>query len=67
MCTFFNCAAYKDIDATIRLDGQVVFLALNDTLDRKIAEPTVTELIAGTRETFLKKVGRIFADVAQAR
>ena len=30
MCSFFNCLAYKDIDATIRLDGQVVFLALND-------------------------------------
>ena len=30
MCSFFNCVAYKDIDATIRLDGQIVFLALND-------------------------------------
>lgn len=30
MCSFFNCLAYKDIDATIQLDGQVVFLALND-------------------------------------
>lgn len=30
MYSFFNCVAYKDIDATIRLDGQVVFLALND-------------------------------------
>jgi len=30
MCSFFNCAAYSDINATIRLDGHVVFLALND-------------------------------------
>ena len=30
MCTFFNCVAYKDIDATIRLDGRVVFIALDD-------------------------------------
>ena len=30
MCTFFNCIAYKDIDATIRLDGRVVFIALDD-------------------------------------
>lgn len=30
MCSFFNCAAYSDIDATIRLDGRVVFLALDD-------------------------------------
>lgn len=30
MSSFFTCAAYSDIDATIRLDGHVVFLALND-------------------------------------
>jgi len=30
MCSFFNCAAYSDIAATIRLDGQVVFIALDD-------------------------------------
>ena len=30
MCTFFNCIAYKDINATIRLDNHVVFLALDD-------------------------------------
>lgn len=29
--------------------------AVADSLDRNIAEPTVTELIAGVRETFLKK------------
>lgn len=30
MCTVFNCLAYNDVAATIRLDGRVVFLALND-------------------------------------
>ena len=30
MCTFFNCLAYEDVAATIRLDGSVVFLALDD-------------------------------------
>ena len=30
--------------------------AVANSLDRKISEPTVTELIAGTRETFLKKM-----------
>ena len=29
--------------------------AVADSLDRNIAEPTVTELIAGTRETYLRK------------
>ena len=29
--------------------------AVADSLDRKISEPTVTELIAGTRETYLRK------------
>ena len=29
--------------------------AVANSLDRKLSEPTVTELIAGTRETFLKK------------
>ena len=30
MSTFFNCLAYNDVAATIRLDGRVVFLALDD-------------------------------------
>ncbi len=30
MCTVFNCLAYNDVAATIRLDGRVVFLALDD-------------------------------------
>lgn len=28
MCSFFHCAAYDDVDTTIRLDDHVVFLAL---------------------------------------
>ena len=31
MSSIFNCVAYEDIDATIRLDGRVVYLALEDT------------------------------------
>ena len=30
MSSFFNCAAYEDVDTTIRLDDHVVFLALED-------------------------------------
>ena len=30
MSSFFNCAVYEDIAATIRLDGHVIFLALDD-------------------------------------
>ncbi|MBQ3441971.1 MAG: hypothetical protein IJG33_01865 [Selenomonadaceae bacterium] len=30
MSSFFNCAAYDDVDTTIRLDDHVVFLALED-------------------------------------
>ena len=30
MSSFFNCAAYDDLDTTIRLDDHVVFLALED-------------------------------------
>ena len=31
MSSFFNCLAYEDIDSTIRIDGRVVYLALEDT------------------------------------
>ena len=31
MSSVFNCVAYEDIDTTIRLDGRVVYLALEDT------------------------------------
>ena len=30
MSSIFNCVAYDDIDSTIRLDGHVVYLALED-------------------------------------
>ena len=30
MCSFFNRVAYNDIDASIRLDNNVIFLALDD-------------------------------------
>ena len=38
--------------------------AVANSLDRKISEPTVTELIAGTRETFLKKTTNYAVDPA---
>ena len=31
MSSVFNCLAYNDINSTIRLDGRVVYLALEDT------------------------------------
>ena len=31
MSSFFNCLAYEDIDSTIRIDGRVIYLALEDT------------------------------------
>ena len=30
MSSIFNCVAYDDINSTIRLDGNVVYLALED-------------------------------------
>ena len=36
--------------------------AVANSLDRKISEPTVTELIAGVRETFLKKTSEYAVD-----
>ena len=30
MSSFFTCAAYEDIAATIRLDGHVIFLAFDE-------------------------------------
>ena len=30
MSSIFNCVAYEDINSTIRLDGHVVYLALED-------------------------------------
>lgn len=28
MCSYFNCAAYNDVDTTIRVSDHVIFLAL---------------------------------------
>ena len=39
--------------------------AVAESLDRKIAEPTVTELLAGTRETYLKKTTDYAVDPVQ--
>lgn len=36
--------------------------AVANSLDRKLTEPTVTELIAGTRETYLKKISNYAVD-----
>ena len=36
--------------------------AVVNSLDRKLSEPTVTELISGTRETFLKKTSEYAVD-----
>ena len=36
--------------------------AVANSLDRKLAEPTVTELIAGSRETYLKKTSNYAVD-----
>ena len=30
MSSIFNCVAYEDINSTIRLDGNVIYLALED-------------------------------------
>ena len=38
--------------------------AIANSLDRKIDEPTVTEIIAGTRETYLRKTSSYAVDPA---
>ncbi|MBR0289126.1 MAG: hypothetical protein IJQ82_09120 [Selenomonadaceae bacterium] len=62
--TKFICPDGKRIDIAECLSScpkqqRCMFLptlrAVANSLDRQISEPTVTELIAGTRETFLKK------------
>ncbi len=63
--TKFSCPDGQDITMSRCLDGcrcgtRCMFLptlrAIAKSSDRKIEEPTVTELIAGSRETYLKKV-----------
>lgn len=54
MCSFFNCVAYKDIDATIRLDGHVVFLALNDKDKNSSVNITLNPLQVRTLAKYLE-------------
>ena len=62
MSSYFNFAAYDDVDTTF--NDNVVFLALiAKSLDRKIDEPNVAELIEGTRETYLRKTSLYAARV----
>ena len=71
--TKFICSDGKRIDIADCLSScpnqqRCMFLptlrAVANSLDRKISEPTVTELIAGTRETFLKKTTDYAVDPA---
>lgn len=71
--TKFICPDGKHIDIADCLcscpnNQRCMFLptlrAVANSLDRKISEPTVTELIAGTRETFLKKTTDYAVDPA---
>ncbi len=71
--TKFICPDGKriDIDDCLRScpnQQRCMFLptlrAVANSLNRKISEPTVTELIAGTRETFLKKTTNYAVDPA---
>ncbi len=71
--TKFICPDGKRIDITDCLRScpnqqRCMFLptlrAVANSLDRQISEPTVTELIAGTRETFLKKTTDYAVDPA---
>ena len=71
--TKFICPGGKRIDIADCLRScsnqqRCMFLptlrAVANSLDRQISEPTVTELIAGTRETFLKKTTDYAVDPA---
>lgn len=59
ICPDGNAIAIKDCLNSCRMKQRCMFLptlrAVAVSLDRGIKEPTVTELIAGTRETYLKK------------
>ena len=73
LATKFICSDGKRIDiadclSTCPNNQRCMFLptlrAVAKSLDRKISEPTVTELISGTRETFLKKTTDYAVDPA---
>ena len=72
--TKFTCPSGTDIPIFQCLNScpnaqRCMFLptlrAVAESLDRKIAEPTVTELLAGTRETYLKKITDYAVDPVQ--
>ena len=53
MCSFFNCFAYKDLDATIRLDGHVVFLSFDDKEKNTSVHVTLNPLQIRTLAKYL--------------
>ena len=59
ICPDGNCVPIEDCLRSCPHCQRCMFLptlrAVANSLDRQLSEPTVTELIAGTRETFLKK------------
>ena len=53
MSSIFNCVAYDDIDSTIRLDGRVVYLALEDAGKRSSIHLTLNPLQVRTLAKYL--------------
>ena len=68
MSPFFNCAAYDDVDTTIRLNDNVVFLALKikakDTDMHLTLNPIQTRTLAKYLTTALTQID--FTDLADA-
>ena len=68
ICPDGNCVRIDDCLRDCPNQQRCMFLptlrAVAISLDRQISEPTVTELIAGTRETFLKKTTDYAVDPA---
>ena len=68
ICPDGNCIRIEDCLRSCPHCQRCMFLptlrAVANSLDRQLSEPTVTELIAGTRETFLKKTTDYAVDPA---
>ena len=68
ICPDVNCVPIEDCLRGCPNPQRCMFLptlrAVANSLDRQLSEPTVTELIAGTRETFLKKTTDYAVDPA---
>lgn len=68
ICPDGNCVRIEDCLRGCTNSQRCMFLptlrAVAHSLDRKLSEPSVTELIAGTRETFLKKTTDYAVDPA---